>query len=95
MTEPAYYKLTEVETLLRCSRDTINRLERVGLLKVDGATSRLLARIEKGESMGSASRRHSRAKRTRTYGEGSVYYDRDRRQWCNEPPTIDKKRQPW
>ncbi len=106
MTEPAYYKLTEVEALLRCSRDTINRLERVGLLKVDGATSRqrranggsvrrLLARIEKGESMGSASRRHSRAKRTRTYGEGSVYYDRDRRQWCNEPPTIDKKRQPW
>ena len=44
--------------------------------------------------MGSASRRHSRAKRTRTYGEGSVYYDRDRRQWCYQPPAIDKKRQP-
>src|SRR6266508_1165369 len=62
MTEPAYYKLTEVEVLLRCSRDTINRLERVGLLKVNGATSRqrranggsvrrFLARIEKGESL--------------------------------------------
>jgi len=24
MTEPAYYKLTKVEALLRCSRDTIN-----------------------------------------------------------------------
>src|SRR5881275_2920073 len=56
------YKLTEVEALLRCSRDTINRLERVGLLQVDGATSRqrrangrsvrrLLARIEEGESL--------------------------------------------
>ncbi len=44
--------------------------------------------------MRSTSRRQSRAKRTRTYGEGSVYYDRDRRQWCYQPPAIDKKRQP-
>jgi hypothetical protein len=62
MSEPAYYKLAGVEALLRCSRDTINRLERTGLLKVDGTTSRqrrangasvrrLLTRIEKGESL--------------------------------------------
>jgi integrase len=44
--------------------------------------------------MGSTSRRQSRAKRTRRYGEGSIYYDRDRGQWCFQPPAVDKKRQP-
>jgi hypothetical protein len=38
--------------------------------------------------MGSVSYRQSRTKRTRTYAESAVFYDRERRQRCYQQPAA-------
>lgn len=66
MTEPAYYRLSEVESLLSCSRNSLLRLERAKMLvihgqnhgrSVTGASYRALAkRIDAGEDIWDALR---------------------------------------